>query len=136
MRLEAADQHFFFCAHILPFHTMSLKVIQFAKDVPKRLGQRKLPSFVPISSASVAQSISSWSFTSPRLHDNFVVWNWIHYLVCDEPKYTQGQRYFIAYLHKSGCLSQNSTPQLQISRNLYTKHWYIQLPNAYALLFY
>lgn len=63
MRLEVADQHFLICAHVLPFHTMPLKVIQFATDMPKRLGQGKLPPSIPLSSASVAQTISSWSFT-------------------------------------------------------------------------
>lgn len=60
MRLEVADQHFLICAQVLPLYTMPPKVIQFAKGMPKRPGQRKLPSFMPI---PAAQSISSWSST-------------------------------------------------------------------------
>ena len=46
------------------------------------------------------------------------------------------QRHFVAYLHKYGCLSQDSTPYSQIDNYLFTSHYHIHLSNTCALLFY
>ena len=80
-------------------------------------------------------SCSSLLRTTRRHTPVVVLKMWVHLPGVQYANIHTERRYFIAYLRKYWCLSQDGTHRSQIDSHLYTSYYHIHLPNTDALLF-